>query len=88
HLDLDRKYTSHRLAYSEGDRIYLFSDGYVDQLGGPEHKRFMTARLHQLIEANKSMPFDRQAKLLEQAFLDWKGTEEQVDDVCMLGIAV
>lgn len=88
HLDLDRKYTSHRLAYSEGDRIYLFSDGYVDQLGGPEHKRFMTARLHQLIEANKSMPFDRQAQLLEQAFLDWKGAEEQVDDVCMLGIAV
>ncbi len=88
HLELDRKYTSHRLAYSEGDRIYLFSDGYVDQLGGPEHKRFMTARLHQLIEANKAMPFDRQAKLLEQAFLDWKGSEEQVDDVCMLGIAV
>lgn len=88
HLDLDRRYTSHRLAYSEGDRIYLFSDGYVDQLGGPEHKRFMTARLHQLIEANKSMPFDRQAQLLEQAFLDWKGAEEQVDDVCMLGIAV
>ncbi|MBK7944761.1 MAG: hypothetical protein IPJ85_05370 [Flavobacteriales bacterium] len=48
----------------------------------------MTARLHQLIEANKSMPFDRQAQLLEQAFLDWKGAEEQVDDVCMLGIAV
>lgn len=88
HQDLDRKYTCHRLVYSAGDRIYLFSDGYVDQLGGPEHKRFMTTRLHQLIEANKHMPLDHQAELLEKAFLDWKGAEEQVDDVCMLGIAV
>lgn len=88
HLELDRKYTCHRLAYAEGDRIYLFSDGYVDQLGGPEHKRFMTARLHALIEANKAASLEHQAELLEQAFLDWKGTEEQVDDVCLLGIAV
>lgn len=88
HLELDRKYTCHRLAYSAGDRIYLFSDGYVDQLGGPERKRFMTARLQQLLEANKALPMERQAELLEQAFLDWKGAAEQVDDVCLLGIAV
>jgi serine phosphatase RsbU (regulator of sigma subunit) len=88
HQELDRKYTCHRLAYAEGDRIYLFSDGYVDQLGGPEHKRFMTARLQQILEANQALPMDRQAELLEQAFLDWKGAAEQVDDVCLLGIAV
>jgi len=88
HLDLDRKYTCHRLAYAEGDRIYLFSDGYVDQLGGPDHKRFMTVRLQQLIAAHEAMPLERQADMLEQAFLDWKGAEEQVDDVCVLGIAV
>jgi serine phosphatase RsbU (regulator of sigma subunit) len=88
HLDLDRRFTCHRLAYSEGDRIYLFSDGYVDQLGGPEHKRFMSARLQQIIEANTAMPLERQAELLEAAFLEWKGAHEQVDDVCLLGIAV
>lgn len=88
HMELDRKYTSHKLAYSPGDRIYLFSDGYVDQFGGPERQRFMAARLHQLIEANKAETMERQAALLEQAFLEWKGAEEQVDDVCMLGIAV
>ncbi|MBK9175679.1 MAG: serine/threonine-protein phosphatase [Flavobacteriales bacterium] len=88
HQELDRKYTCHKLAYSPGDRIYLFSDGYVDQFGGPERQRFMAARLHQLIETNKTESMERQAALLEQAFLDWKGAEEQVDDVCMLGIAV
>lgn len=88
HHELERNFTCHKLAYSPGDRIYLFSDGYVDQFGGPERKRFMAARLHQLIEANQAEPMPRQAELLEQAFLDWKGAEEQVDDVSMLGLAV
>lgn len=88
HHELERSFTCHKLAYSPGDRIYLFSDGYVDQFGGPERKRFMSARLHQLIEAHRAEPMPRQAELLEQAFLEWKGAEEQVDDVSMLGLAV
>ncbi|MBK8497897.1 MAG: serine/threonine-protein phosphatase [Flavobacteriales bacterium] len=88
HQEMQRSYTGHRLSYAPGDRIYLFSDGYVDQFGGPERKRFMADRLQQLIEANKAEPLERQAELLERAFLEWKGSEEQVDDVCLLGIAV
>lgn len=88
HHELDRRFTAHRLAYSPGDRIYLFSDGYVDQFGGPERKRFMTSRLHALLNENQQLPMDQQAALLDRAFLDWKGSEEQVDDVCLLGIAV
>lgn len=88
HQELDRKYTCHRLAYTPGDRIYLFSDGYVDQFGGPERKRFMASRLHELIQTNRSESMERQAELLDQAFQEWKGQEEQVDDVCLLGLAV
>ncbi|MBK8226895.1 MAG: serine/threonine-protein phosphatase [Flavobacteriales bacterium] len=88
HLELERRFTCHKLAYHAGDRIYLFSDGYVDQFGGPERKRFMAARLHQLIEAHQHESLERQAELLEAAFLEWKGAEEQVDDVCLLGLAV
>ena len=88
HQEPDRKYTCHKLAYSPGDRIYLFSDGYVDQFGGPERKRFMTSRLHELLNANPHVPMPEQAQLLERAFLEWKGEEEQVDDVCLLGLAV
>lgn len=86
--DGERKFTSHRLAYAPGDRIYLFSDGYVDQFGGPERKRFMASRLHELILANKHLPLKEQAQVLDRAFLDWKGDAEQVDDICMLGLAV
>ncbi len=88
HQELDRRFTGHRLAYEPGDRIYLFSDGYVDQFGGPERKRFMASRLHALLSANQQLPMDQQAALLDHAFLEWKGKEEQVDDVCMLGLAV
>lgn len=88
HHDAERRFTAHRLAYTPGDRIYLFSDGYVDQFGGPERKRFMTTRLHALIAENQHLPLKEQALVLERAFLDWKGTAEQVDDVCMLGLAV
>ena len=86
--ELDRTFTCHRLAYSPGDRIYLFSDGYVDQFGGPERKRFMSHRLHQLLAENRDLSMPQQAELLEHEFNLWKGTEEQVDDVCMLGLAV
>lgn len=88
HGDSDRKFTCHRLAYTTGDRIYLFSDGYVDQFGGPERKRFMTSKLQDLIAKNQHLPLKEQAVVFDRTFLEWKGAEEQLDDVCMLGLAV
>lgn len=88
HQDTERRYTVHRLAYDPGDRIYLFSDGYVDQFGGPDRQRFMSARLQQMLQENQHLPIREQANLLESAFTTWQGAEEQVDDVSMLGLAV
>lgn len=88
HQTEDRHFTTHRLAYTAGDRIYLFSDGYVDQFGGPERKRFMTSRLADLLVKHQQLPLKEQAVLLDRAFLDWKGAGEQMDDICMLGLAV
>ncbi|MBL7956058.1 MAG: SpoIIE family protein phosphatase [Flavobacteriales bacterium] len=88
HTGEERKFTAHKLAYTAGDRIYLFSDGYVDQFGGPERKRFMNSRLQELIQANGHLGLKEQAVVIERAFLDWKGPVEQMDDVCMLGLAV
>lgn len=88
HTGEERKFTTHKLAYTAGDRIYLFSDGYVDQFGGPERKRFMNARLQELIVANRHLGLKEQAVVIERAFLDWKGPIEQMDDVSMLGLAV
>lgn len=88
HHDADRTFTVHRVAYHAGDRIYLFSDGYVDQFGGPDKRKFMTARFNDLLLEQRHVPLALQADRLEQAFLAWKGAHEQVDDVCVLGLAV
>lgn len=85
---LERRFTTHRLTYAAGDSIYLFSDGYVDQFGGPQRRKFMASRLNQILAANQGKPMAAQAEALDQAFMEWKGTLPQVDDVCMLGIAV
>jgi serine phosphatase RsbU (regulator of sigma subunit) len=84
----ERSFSVHRIAYHPGDSLYLFSDGYVDQFGGPDRKKFMAARLNELLLANHAMPMAMQAEALERAFNDWKGNQPQVDDVCVLGIAV
>lgn len=88
HHGTERKFTTHHIDYHEGDSIYLFSDGYVDQFGGPDKRKFMARRLDDIIQANHGKPMAAQAQVLEQAFLEWKGPLPQVDDVCMLGIAV
>ncbi|MCB9193767.1 MAG: serine/threonine-protein phosphatase [Flavobacteriales bacterium] len=84
----DRHFTCHRLSVKQGDRLYLFSDGYIDQLGGPEHQRFMTKRFDDLVMHHQHLPLRDQGEVLERAFLDWKGATEQVDDVCVLGLEV
>lgn len=86
--DPHRRFTVHRIAYHPGDRIYLFSDGYVDQFGGPDRRKFMPRRFNELLLAHQHMPMAMQADVLERAFMEWKGSNEQVDDVCVLGIAV
>lgn len=86
--DADRRFTVHRLAYHAGDRIYLFSDGYVDQFGGPDGRKFMSARFSAMLEQHQHLPLALQAEELERAFDAWKGEREQVDDVCVLGLAV
>ncbi len=88
HHEADRRFTVHRVAYHAGDRIYLFSDGYVDQFGGPEKRKFMTTRFNALLLDHRHLPLALQAEQLDQAFNAWKGPLEQVDDVCVLGLAV
>ena len=83
-----RKFTVHRVAYHAGDRLYLFSDGYVDQFGGPERKKFMSARFNDMLTGSQHLPMAQQAEVLDRAFLDWKGDNEQVDDICVVGLTV
>lgn len=70
------------------EKLYLFSDGYADQFGGPKGKKFKTANLRKLLLENRSMGFARQKELLEESWEQWKGDLEQVDDICVVGLSL
>jgi serine phosphatase RsbU (regulator of sigma subunit) len=72
----------------KGDTIYCYSDGYADQMGGEQRKKFMTKHLISLIENNSSNSLTEQKEHYKNTFLNHKGTQEQTDDVLMIGIKV
>jgi serine phosphatase RsbU (regulator of sigma subunit) len=72
----------------EGDCLYIFSDGYVDQFGGPKDKKFMKKRFKNLLLEIYHKPLEEQKEILDKAYEDWKGDGEQVDDVLVIGLMV
>lgn len=80
-------FTRHIWNMQPGDQIYLFSDGYVDQFGGPDgEKKFMIKPFKELLVQIGQHPMEEQGKLIEQAHDRWKGEETQVDDIIVVGI--
>lgn len=72
--------------FKEDDMIYLFTDGYIDQFGGPKGKKFSTRQFRELIPNLTKNSVQEQFKRLEQTFEDWKKGYEQIDDVLVIGI--
>ncbi len=70
----------------EGDAAYIFSDGFGDQFGGPKGKRYSTRRMKNFFGIICSLPTQEQFEMVQAEFESWKGTEEQMDDICVIGI--
>lgn len=81
-----RVFTSESFNYDSGDMIYLGSDGFQDQIGGPKSKKFSSKRLHELLVSIKRYPCEIQCEIIQETFIEWKGREDQIDDVCLIGI--
>ncbi|MES2285198.1 MAG: tetratricopeptide repeat protein [Bacteroidota bacterium] len=86
--EIERKFTKHKILLSKGDCIYIFSDGFVDQFGGKEGKKFMSKRFKDLLLANYSTRMLEQENTLIKTFETWKGSREQVDDLLVIGIRI
>ena len=74
------------LNHQKNDSLYLFTDGYPDQFGGPKGKKFKYKQLEDLLLQNNSLSLNSQKENLIENFEKWKGNLEQVDDVCIIGI--
>ncbi len=83
-----KPYTTHQVDLSGPAWLYLFTDGYADQFGGADGKKFMRRNLWNLLESFQGKNAGIQRLTLEQAFLEWSAGQEQVDDVTVIGIHV
>lgn len=81
-------FTTHVITYNKRTMFYLFSDGYLDQFGGPERRKFMSPRFRQLLLENHKKSLQQQKQALEMTFDDWKDVHNdiQVDDVLVMGV--
>ena len=86
--DLDIPFEDNVIALEKGDRIFMFSDGYPDQIGGDgdKTKKFSKKRLLQILIDNKDQSMDYQKQVLIKSFEDWKKNEEQTDDITVFGM--
>jgi serine phosphatase RsbU (regulator of sigma subunit) len=79
-------FTNHEITIMPGDTIYLFSDGYADQFGGPAQTKFKSTNLKKLLTEIVNQPMGKQKEILEEKFNQWKGNLYQVDDIIVIGI--
>jgi serine phosphatase RsbU (regulator of sigma subunit) len=83
-----KPFTNQELQLGPGDSFYLFTDGYADQFGGPQGKKFKYKQLQQLLLKNIHLSQEAQKQLLSNTFEMWRGGLEQVDDVCVIGVTL
>jgi len=81
-------FTGFTMDVQKNDMVYLFTDGFADQFGGPKGKKFKYKPLIELLATVSKLPMEEQKKSLEEAFENWKANLEQVDDVCVIGFRI
>lgn len=88
HEDTSKKYTNHVIQLQEKDSIYVFSDGYADQFGGPKGKKFMYKRFRDFLLTLNGKSMKTQREFLDNTIEEWKGPLEQIDDILVIGMQI
>jgi serine phosphatase RsbU (regulator of sigma subunit) len=81
-------FDTHTIHLQKGDALYIFSDGYADQIGGKGGKKFMTKQFKELIQSNNQLDMQKQGMVFELALDKWQGEQEQMDDILVIGIRI
>jgi serine phosphatase RsbU (regulator of sigma subunit) len=85
-MEEEKRFTNHRIPLKKGDTIYLFTDGYADQFGGDHGRKLMTKKFKKILRAIQNKPMQEQETYLSNFIEEWRGNQEQVDDVLVIGI--
>ena len=86
HRRSEQPFTNHEFRFYDDDVIYLFSDGFYDQLGGEKGRKFMSKNFKKLLLDIHQKPMDEQKDLLNQQLLKWKKGYDQLDDILVIGL--
>ena len=86
HMNFDKPFTNYDISLHGGDMIYLFSDGYADQFGGPDGGKLKYKEFRELILKHHKLPMVMQKQALDKEFNDWRGDLSQIDDVIVVGL--
>jgi ligand-binding sensor domain-containing protein/serine phosphatase RsbU (regulator of sigma subunit) len=85
--DYNHEYQSHEVKLDKNDTVYMFTDGFPDQFGGPQGKKLMTKRFKEMLSEIQKLDMGQQGKSLDFDMNDWMGTSyEQVDDILVIGV--
>ena len=83
-----RQFTNHTIKLKKGDVLYVFSDGYADQFGGPDGKKFKLRRFKSMLHEIHAQPMDKQYELSKKLLANWMGNLEQIDDIVLMGVRI
>jgi serine phosphatase RsbU (regulator of sigma subunit) len=84
----DKTFTNHEIQLQIGDTFYIFSDGFIDQKGGKENKKFMSKNFKNLLLEIHDQPMYDQKGILDKTLSDWRGRNSQMDDILVIGVRV
>ena len=85
-MEEGRKFTNNTIELNQGDSIYMFSDGFPDQFGGPKNKKFGLRRFRELLLNIQGKAMNDQECILDEAIVAWMGDFEQTDDILVIGV--
>lgn len=81
-------FTQTQIELQPNDRVYMFTDGFIDQFGGREDKKFMKRQLKQHLTALHNLDLDQQGVQLNEVFRKWRGSSAQIDDCTLIGLTI
>jgi serine phosphatase RsbU (regulator of sigma subunit) len=85
-LRKEKIFEPHKVEYQSGDVFYIFSDGFADQIGGKEGRKFYKKRFKEFLAEIHDKPMEEQYKLIERKYFEWKSDFKQIDDILVIGL--
>jgi sigma-B regulation protein RsbU (phosphoserine phosphatase) len=83
-----KPFTNHQVKLYPGDSLYIFTDGFVDQMGGPSGKKFKSKTFKELLFSIQHLPMKKQEEVIRKTLQEWKGRFDQTDDILVIGVRV